>query len=103
MRSTGAGDAKTAVGLAFWVWRFWQKRGHLYEARRRLDVMAVAPWSRDDPVLRARLTATKLAWLLDAPEELFTTTVLDQARQLAHGKAVHVIGVVVNRVDTARA
>jgi hypothetical protein len=37
------------------VWRFWQKRGHLYEARRRLDAMAAAPWSRDDPALRARL------------------------------------------------
>ena len=54
-RSTAAGDAKTAIGLAFAVWRFWQKRGHLYEARRRLDAIAVQPWSREDPVLRARL------------------------------------------------
>ena len=54
-RSAAAGDAATAIGLAFAVWRFWQKRGHLYEARRRLDAMAAAPWSRADPVLRARL------------------------------------------------
>ena len=54
-RSTAAGDARTAIGLAYAVWRFWQKRGHLYEARRRLDAMAAAPWSHDDPVLRARL------------------------------------------------
>jgi predicted ATPase/class 3 adenylate cyclase len=54
-RATAAGDAKTAIGLAFAVWRFWQKRGHLYEARRRLDVMAAAPWSYEDPVLRGRL------------------------------------------------
>jgi predicted ATPase/class 3 adenylate cyclase len=54
-RATAAGDAATAIGLAFAVWRFWQKRGHLYEARRRLDAMAAAPWSREDPVLRARL------------------------------------------------
>jgi predicted ATPase/class 3 adenylate cyclase len=54
-RATAAGDAATAIGLAFAVWRFWQKRGHLYEARRRLDVMAAAPWSHDDPALRARL------------------------------------------------
>jgi hypothetical protein len=54
-RATAAGDAKTAIGLAFAVWRFWQKRGHLYEARRRLDVMAAASWSREDPALRARL------------------------------------------------
>ena len=54
-RATTAGDARTAIGLAFAVWRFWQKRGHLYEARRRLDAMAAADWSRTDPILRARL------------------------------------------------
>jgi predicted ATPase/class 3 adenylate cyclase len=54
-RATEAGDAPTAIGLAFAAWRFWQKRGHLYEARRRLDRMAEAEWSRADPVLRARL------------------------------------------------
>jgi non-specific serine/threonine protein kinase len=41
--------------MAFAMWRFWQKRGHLTEARRRLDGFDAAPWSRDDPVLRARL------------------------------------------------
>jgi predicted ATPase/class 3 adenylate cyclase len=54
-RATAAGDAQTAIGLGFAVWRFWQKRGHLLEARRRLDAMASQPWSREDPVLRARL------------------------------------------------
>jgi len=54
-RATDAGDAPTAIGLAFAVWRFWQKRGHLSEARRRLDEIAAKPWSHDDPVLRARL------------------------------------------------
>ena len=54
-RATAAGDARTAIGLAFAVWRFWQKRGHLYEARRRLDAMASQPWSREDKALRARL------------------------------------------------
>jgi predicted ATPase/class 3 adenylate cyclase len=54
-RATAAGDAPTAIGLSYAVWRFWQKRGHLAEARRRLDVMAAAPWSRTDPALRARL------------------------------------------------
>ena len=37
------------------MWRYWQKRGHLAEARRRLEAIADAPWSRDDPRLRARL------------------------------------------------
>ena len=54
-RATAAADAATAIDLAFAVWRFWQKRGYLSEARRRLDVIAAAPWSRTDPVLRGRL------------------------------------------------
>ncbi|HEX4898684.1 MAG TPA: AAA family ATPase [Candidatus Limnocylindrales bacterium] len=54
-RAAAAGDASTAIRLSFALWRFWQKRGHLTEARRRLEAYAAAAWSRDDPVLRARL------------------------------------------------
>jgi predicted ATPase/class 3 adenylate cyclase len=54
-RATAAGDARTAIGLGFAMWRYWQKRGHLAEARRRLETIANAAWSRDDPTLRARL------------------------------------------------
>lgn len=54
-RATARGDAALAIDLAFAVWRFWQKRGYLSEARRRLDSMVKAPWSRDDPLRRARL------------------------------------------------
>jgi predicted ATPase/class 3 adenylate cyclase len=54
-RAVARADAATANLLAFNTWRFWQKRGHLYEARRRLDAIAAAPWSRADPLLRARL------------------------------------------------
>ena len=54
-RAAARHDGEVALGLAFHTWRFWQKRGHLYEARRRLDALAAEPWSRDDPVLRARL------------------------------------------------
>ncbi|HET7029991.1 MAG TPA: adenylate/guanylate cyclase domain-containing protein [Candidatus Limnocylindrales bacterium] len=54
-RATAGGDAPTAIGLGFAMWRYWQKRGHLAEARRRLGAIADAPWSRTDPVLRARL------------------------------------------------
>ena len=38
-----------ALGLAFHLWRFWQKRGHFDEARRRLDDLAARPWAKDDP------------------------------------------------------
>jgi predicted ATPase/class 3 adenylate cyclase len=51
--STPLPDVATRVGFA--MWRYWQKRGHLSEARRRLDAIAREPWSRDDPVQRARL------------------------------------------------
>ncbi len=43
------------IRVGFAMWRFWQKRGYLSEARRRLEAYDGAPWSHDDPVLRARL------------------------------------------------
>ncbi len=54
-RAEAAGEAETAIRLGFAMWRYWQKRGHLAEARRRLQAMADASWSRADPRLRARL------------------------------------------------
>jgi predicted ATPase/class 3 adenylate cyclase len=54
-RAVAAPDPPVAIGLAFSMWRFWQKHGHLAEARRRLEAMAGLPWSHDDPRLRARL------------------------------------------------
>ena len=54
-RTIERADGDTSIWLAFALWRYWQKRGHLYEARRTLDTIAEQPWSRDDPRLRARL------------------------------------------------
>ncbi|MEX2184427.1 MAG: adenylate/guanylate cyclase domain-containing protein [Chloroflexota bacterium] len=46
-------DPTTAARLAFALWRFWQQRGYLNEARSRLEAMDAAV--RDvDPVDRAR-------------------------------------------------
>jgi predicted ATPase/class 3 adenylate cyclase len=50
-----APDPATALGLAFYLWRFWQKRGHFHEARLRLDDLAARPWAKDDPAAYARL------------------------------------------------
>jgi predicted ATPase/class 3 adenylate cyclase len=50
-----AENDECAISLAFALWRFWQKRGHLTEARGRLDAMAAAPWSHRTPARRARL------------------------------------------------
>ena len=52
-----APEPTTAVGLAFALWRFWQQRGYLDEARLRLDDMAGRGWDMD-PQLRARLAET---------------------------------------------
>ncbi|MEX1169187.1 MAG: tetratricopeptide repeat protein, partial [Chloroflexota bacterium] len=54
-RAVAAPDPAVALALAFAMWRFWQKHGHLAEARRRLEHMAAADWSHQDPRLRARL------------------------------------------------
>jgi predicted ATPase/class 3 adenylate cyclase len=54
-RAVAAPDPPVAIGIAFSMWRFWQKHGHLAEARRRLEAMESAPWSHDDPRLRAKL------------------------------------------------
>lgn len=54
-RAIASGDAALAIRIGFALWRFWQKRGHLPEARRRFEAMAAEPWSRADPVLQARL------------------------------------------------
>jgi predicted ATPase len=54
-RAVAAADGASAIQLGFAMWRYWQKRGHLAEARRRLQAMADAPWSRGDQRLRARL------------------------------------------------
>ena len=46
-------DPPTAVRLAFALWRFWQQRGYLDEARALLDRMAAQDWDLE-PDLRAR-------------------------------------------------
>jgi predicted ATPase len=71
-RATAAQDAAVAIGIGFSMWRYWQKRGHLAEARRRLGAIASQPWSRDDPVLRARLMEALggVGWWTADPETM---------------------------------
>ena len=69
-RAVAAPDPPVAIGLAFQMWRFWQKHGHLAEARRRFEAMDAMPWSRDDPRLRAQLLEAlggTYWWMGDVP------------------------------------
>jgi CRISPR-associated endonuclease/helicase Cas3 len=58
------------------------------------------------PELQRRLTATKLVKLAETTEAAFVPTIVDRALALAESekgfKPVHIVGVVVNRVRTAR-
>jgi predicted ATPase/class 3 adenylate cyclase len=47
-RLTAAGDLEGALDLAANLWRFWQVRGHLVEARERLDQLLGAAADRTD-------------------------------------------------------
>jgi predicted ATPase/class 3 adenylate cyclase len=51
--ATAKPDPAVAVRLAFALWRFWQQRGYLNEARARFDEMAAMDWELE-PVMRAR-------------------------------------------------
>ena len=55
-----AGDTERASALAFALWRFWHQRGHIDEARARVDrVLAMPAWT-DEPTT-ARLRALEAA------------------------------------------
>ena len=42
-------DAEVALGIAIAVWRMWQKRGHLREARIRVAALIACQWFADAP------------------------------------------------------
>jgi len=47
-------DATAALELGANLWRFWQKRGFLQEARHRLEAVLEVPGAREVPAARAR-------------------------------------------------
>ena len=47
-------DAEVALGISIAVWRFWQKRGYLREARIRVAALIARPWFADAPPRAAR-------------------------------------------------
>jgi tetratricopeptide (TPR) repeat protein len=50
-------DPTLATRMAFALWRFWQQRGYLNEARTRLEAMAALGWDLE-PADRARFAET---------------------------------------------
>jgi predicted ATPase len=53
-RAAAKPDPEAAVRLGFAMWRFWQQRGYLREARRRLESLLGKGWDLSE-ILRARL------------------------------------------------
>ncbi len=51
--ATAKPEPAVAARLAFALWRFWQQRGYLNEARARLEAMAAMDWALE-PETRAR-------------------------------------------------
>ena len=69
-------DPDIAVRLAFAMWRFWQQRGYLTEARGLLDSMVAQGWDLSSD-LRARLAETTggvAYWQADMKLRCCTTT-----------------------------
>jgi predicted ATPase/class 3 adenylate cyclase len=52
--SEGTGDIETALRIASSLWRFWLQRGHLREARERLDRLIALPDAQSRTAIRAR-------------------------------------------------
>ena len=55
-RSTGrppSHEPEVAARLAYLLWRFWQQRGYLNEARARFDAMAAKDWDLEPVTRRA--------------------------------------------------
>lgn len=56
--ATATPDPALATGLGASIWRFWQQRGYLNEARARLDLMVAQEWALE-PVDRARFAEAR--------------------------------------------
>ena len=86
-------DPSLAVDLAFAMWRFWQQRGYLNEARGRLERMAAMGWSLE-PERQARFAEAFggiTYWQSDRPaasrwydEALETWRMLGDRREIAN-------------------
>jgi predicted ATPase/class 3 adenylate cyclase len=72
-------EPEIAARLGFALWRFWQQRGYLNEARERLTAMLARDWDLS-PVVRARL--------LEADGGVYYWQADHKAAEVAYGEAL---------------
>jgi tetratricopeptide (TPR) repeat protein len=106
-------DVEKLMNLCFCLWRFWQMRGHLHEARARLDRALAMPASRDH--LDARRRALEAAggvayWQADfQATRVYYEESLDLARATGDRKTIAdalynaSFPLLVGRIDVERA
>jgi len=87
-----SGDARKAMQLSAYLWRFWQMRGHIYEGRSRVVQALALPTSRDYPVerLQALEAAGGLAyWQADMDSaQIFYDECLELTRSTGDKRAL---------------
>jgi tetratricopeptide (TPR) repeat protein len=85
-RSVARPDPSTAVGLVFALWRFWQRRGYLDEARRLVDRIAGQGWelTADERARFAEAAGGIAYWQADIPA---TNRWYDEALEIRRGQA----------------
>ena len=90
--AVAAGDARAAMDLAASFWRYWQMRGHLHEARRRLTAVLAMPNSAAFP--KEQLAALEAAggvayWQADMEQaQRIYTECLEMTRALGDDRAL---------------
>ncbi|MFN2484802.1 MAG: hypothetical protein ABR509_07720 [Candidatus Limnocylindria bacterium] len=80
-----AGDAGTGLRIGTAIWRFWLQRGHLSEARARLERLLEMPGARNQDRIRARALRALggiTYWQNDIPA---TKAAYEEALEIARG------------------
>ncbi|MEX1124691.1 MAG: adenylate/guanylate cyclase domain-containing protein [Acidimicrobiia bacterium] len=86
--ANGEGDLALRLGAA--LWRFWQARGHLHEARRRVDATLALPGGEPRNRAKAMEALGGILWWQAKMDECRDTyaRVLQMQRELGHPKEI---------------